>query len=200
MLYPLPDIIVNNIPSSSAPWWGVALIAALATIAGALTSFVSTQISDRRKAKREDQQRWATEIRTYCVDFFRASDKSEVILKKLDIMPGDLDIQFRDKDGNKIRLTRDQANDAIKNELNSITEITDYLSLIAPDDLVGAIRAHHQKLLSAKIRMGTDPSQALKDLRFTRGEAVNAIRTKLGVTPSKLVAEKPRKRRRSQSK
>ena len=184
MLYPAPDVIVNNISTSSAPW-GVALIAALATLAGALTSYLSTQASDRRKAKREDQHRWATEIRTYCVEFFRAADKSEAILKKLNIMPGDFDIQFRDKDGKRIRLTRDQANDAIKNELNAITEITDYLSLIAPDDLVGAIRSHHKKLLSAKIRMSGDPSQALKDLRFTRCEAVNAIRTKLGVAPSK---------------
>ncbi|MDR7356400.1 hypothetical protein [Paeniglutamicibacter sulfureus] len=156
-------------------------------------SYLSTQASDQRRAKREDQHRWATEIGTHCVDFFRAADKSEAILRKLNIMPGDFDIQFRDKDGQKIRLTRTQADATIKDELSQLGEITDYLSLIAPDELVGAIRSHHKKLLSAKIRMSSDPSQALKDLRFTRGEAVNAIRTKLGVAPSKLVAKKPRK-------
>jgi len=53
-------------PADAAPWWGVPLIAGLFLLAGGviggLISFFSVRAADRRRAAREDEQRWDNEL------------------------------------------------------------------------------------------------------------------------------------------
>lgn len=56
-----PPPVIINMPDTGAPWWGVPLLAGLFVIIGALVTFISTKASDKRKAKREDKVRIATE-------------------------------------------------------------------------------------------------------------------------------------------
>ncbi|MDR6794732.1 hypothetical protein J2X12_004120 [Pseudarthrobacter oxydans] len=58
---PTPPPVIINMPDTGAPWWGVPLLAGLFVIIGALVTFISTKASDKRKAKREDKVRVATE-------------------------------------------------------------------------------------------------------------------------------------------
>lgn len=58
---PTPPPVIINMPDTGAPWWGVPLLAGLFVIIGALVTFISTKASDKRRARREDKVRIATE-------------------------------------------------------------------------------------------------------------------------------------------
>lgn len=58
---PTPPPVIINMPDTGAPWWGVPLLAGLFVIIGAAVTYFSTRASDKRKVKREDKVRIATE-------------------------------------------------------------------------------------------------------------------------------------------
>ena len=49
--------------TATAPWWYVAALAGGFTILGGLITLAGGYLSDRRKAEREDTQRWDRDIR-----------------------------------------------------------------------------------------------------------------------------------------
>ncbi|NYD78435.1 hypothetical protein [Arthrobacter cupressi] len=60
--------------AEKAPWWGIPVITASATLLGAFVSYTSTRASDNRKAKNEDRRRWDEEVRTHCVKYLKYMD------------------------------------------------------------------------------------------------------------------------------
>lgn len=49
---------------TTAPWWGVPLIAGAFLVIGALLTYVLTNLNDRRKEQREDSQKWHDQLRS----------------------------------------------------------------------------------------------------------------------------------------
>jgi hypothetical protein len=49
---------------TTAPWWGVPLIAGAFLVIGALLSYVLTNLNDRRREQREDSKKWHDQLRS----------------------------------------------------------------------------------------------------------------------------------------
>jgi hypothetical protein len=78
----VPLLLIAGLPlttasvSPSAPWWANPILAGIFVLGGALTAFVSTWFSDRRRLRREDLRQWDKEIRE---GYVRVSRSVEVI-------------------------------------------------------------------------------------------------------------------------
>jgi hypothetical protein len=55
---PVPTHVLNQVAGSSAPWWGVPVVAGCFLIVGAVLGFLFNRLQDKQRAEREKHQRW----------------------------------------------------------------------------------------------------------------------------------------------
>ncbi|WIE74488.1 hypothetical protein [Curtobacterium sp. MCSS17_007] len=91
---PSPIVVELSNQASTAPWWGVPVIAGIFLLAGACLGYVFNRSMDRRRNLREDQIRWHTVVRELAADIVALGDDlawSGRVLDSLRNDDGDID-------------------------------------------------------------------------------------------------------------
>jgi len=74
----------------TSPWWATPVIAGCFVIGGAGVALISSWLSDRRRAKREDETRWRSDLREVSARFLTTMQE---IFDPEDKAPTDRDLQ-----------------------------------------------------------------------------------------------------------
>lgn len=180
---PTPSPSLDALVAASAqPWWGIPVIAGcfllLGGALGAVISFLSTRASDRRKAAREDEQRWDSELLA----------RAGTMLSTLDILY-ETNLHIQDSINDSITngsspeslqlaaANMEKQTAAVNNFARARTE----LGLIAPFDVLTAANVISKdfRLVQAKPELRTSPPVAPEGGAVP--DFINKVRSATGV-------------------
>lgn len=163
-----PSLVIITLPSSSAPWWGVPLIAGVAALVGSLITFWTTRASDLRKAKREEECQWDDEIRSESRKFLTSAAKISEALSVLHKKDAP------DPDVKAAQILFDEHNALIREHL-------DGLLIIAPGPVMQKALRIYAKLLAIKIHNSGATWASRMAIRDHSTEMLTALRKEIGV-------------------
>jgi hypothetical protein len=163
---------------TTAPWWGVPTIAGtfllVGGLIGALVSFFSVRASDRRKAAREDEQRWHELVRTLSAGVFASAANIKELARE--------NSELYEEGYDDTVPTKARVSSALWNEQNAILEKASEISIIVPQSFTRALSDY---VFDVTASVDTDDKtaaiDALRNLPKSRGVLMGEVRKYLGL-------------------
>jgi hypothetical protein len=167
--------------TTSAPWWGVPVVAGCFLLIGALIAFLSTAASDRRKLAREDRRQWDKEIRDAYIDI--AGNVNEIAEFRWSQAVTDEEKRVRYEAGSLV--------------IDKIRIQGDLLRVIGTRPLVERVETLESSCwrIVTSWHDGINPDKyAYRDLRAALGELLNTVKSEIRVERYKPFVRPPMSR------
>lgn len=162
---------------TTAPWWGIPVIAGSFLIVGALIGLLNGLRSDRARFKREDARRWDTELLTRSGAFMAATANC---FDQLRIMHESVDRADNIPDAQQL-LRQMTATTAYQVAFLEHSRTQSELSLIAPDSVRNASMDVGVELLKAQLHETSRSSESIESSVGAQLRFIEAVRSVVGV-------------------
>jgi len=179
---PSPSLI-DVAANTSAPWWGVPVIAGSFLVIGAALGFAFNWLLESRKAKREDKLRWHELVRKLSAEIFAHGSRL------YDLSREDADLRSLGLDDSipiKAQVVR-----ALSEEKRALANKANELAIIVPKSFNRALLAYVRDARDSVSDNVNMAREAIAGLRGSRAALMAEVRSYLG-----LPSDSPEKEKR----